>query len=474
MKGATLNQKLILGQSMHAAPLDGIQVPYQYFCLVGINGSGKPEIHTPEPLDKFKGQIFTQEFQNWYTQRVGVDITDKPSHSEGPKLHNRGAKLVNNDLNAAYPSHLSKKRRLDDVYMGIAAPAHKKEDLGRVSLRIDDEKEVNRFYKKSFEAFQQKNCRQIAKAYIKMIEPRKQVKHPYNGRWGGPGEKGDPEKTKPNWWPAGVVHREPDHLKKPERIRLLIHIFRKLLESHDITADKLEEAGQDTLRQIKPRERLGIMDEIYRVRRIEESYERGEIDGATVISVTSWDANHKVECDSENDSSTYSWNTESRSRVLNTPNMQEKDSVSSPVNLSRTLVSDRSATSPFCRPSNESDYRLDAKTAPDKTPIDNFPRCAFVSSSFDEQITLRNPHGPPFQTPFYGNLAYGNNSQVLSPQILSTQSIENHGLGIQQQVNSFTLPESPHPSRSQQPLPLGYTEVPCCGFCSSHVRRSGP
>lgn len=62
-----------------------------------------------------------------------------------------------------------------------------------------------------------------------------------------------------------------------ERIRLLIHIFRKLGKSRGITADKLEEAGRDAQRQIKPRERLEILDEIYKVRRMEESYERGEI-----------------------------------------------------------------------------------------------------------------------------------------------------------------------------------------------------
>lgn len=54
-------------------------------------------------------------------------------------------------------------------------------------------------------------------AYIRMVEPRKQVHHPYNGRLPGGGnapEQLDPEATKPPWWPAGVTHREPDHLLK--------------------------------------------------------------------------------------------------------------------------------------------------------------------------------------------------------------------------------------------------------------------
>lgn len=85
----------------------------------------------------------------------------------------------------------------------------------KVPLEIGDTEKVLAYYESAFRAFQQINCRQIAKAYIKIIEPRKQVKFPYNGGKGGPGEKGDPEKTKPEWWPAGVIHREPDHLKKP-------------------------------------------------------------------------------------------------------------------------------------------------------------------------------------------------------------------------------------------------------------------
>lgn len=86
----------------------------------------------------------------------------------------------------------------------------------RVPLEIGDSDKLLAFYEASFRALQQLNCRQIAKAFIKVIEPRKQVRHPYNGGKGSvPGEKGDPEKTKPDWWPSGVTHREPDHLKKP-------------------------------------------------------------------------------------------------------------------------------------------------------------------------------------------------------------------------------------------------------------------
>jgi hypothetical protein len=70
----------------------------------------------------------------------------------------------------------------------------------------------------------------VAKAFIKFIEPRKQVRHPYNGgkppAGSAPGTTGDPEKTKPEWWPPGVMHKEPDHLRK----ECMLRIFRCILE----------------------------------------------------------------------------------------------------------------------------------------------------------------------------------------------------------------------------------------------------
>lgn len=65
--------------------------------------------------------------------------------------------------------------------------------------------------------------------------------------------------------------------RDPERIQLLIHILRELGESHDVTAEKLRDAGQDVRRSISPPERLQILDEVYSVRHMEERYLRGEI-----------------------------------------------------------------------------------------------------------------------------------------------------------------------------------------------------
>ncbi|KAF3009283.1 hypothetical protein E8E15_001438 [Penicillium rubens] len=128
---------------------------------------------------------------------------------------------------------------------------------------------------------QQTNCRALAKAYVKLVEPRKQVYFPYNGRIvvAGVTQQLDPEAAKPPWWPAGVRHREPDHLLKEERIRLLIHILCELRTSHRITTKKLQEADQPIRRYIVPPERVCILDKIYRVRQEEVELVEGKSDG---------------------------------------------------------------------------------------------------------------------------------------------------------------------------------------------------
>lgn len=181
--------------------------------------------------------------------------------------------------------------------------------LKRSTLRVGQTKLLRAYYEKAFDCFQQLNCRVIAKAFVKLVEPRKQVMHPYNGRRtvAGSSQENDPEKTKPKWWPTGVTHKEPDHLGKPgkifapvsvpcllvvliepvltERIRLLVHILCELRESHGVTAEKLKDAGQDVRRQIVPAMRLQVLDEIYYVRGMEELYLDGKISMTSFIAV---------------------------------------------------------------------------------------------------------------------------------------------------------------------------------------------
>ncbi|KAJ5743785.1 hypothetical protein N7533_008655 [Penicillium manginii] len=155
-------------------------------------------------------------------------------------------------------------------------------------ISIRDKDFLRRYYEKIFQNLQQTNCRVLAKAYVKLVEPRKQVNFPYNGRKivAGQTQQLDPDDTKPPWWPTGVSHREPDHLPKAERIRLLVHILCELRTTYGITARKLKASDQPIRRQILPAERLEILDEVYQVREEEEKLLDGVTDGKAMVSIS--------------------------------------------------------------------------------------------------------------------------------------------------------------------------------------------
>ncbi|RAO71754.1 uncharacterized protein BHQ10_007766 [Talaromyces amestolkiae] len=207
----------------------------------------------------------------------------------------------------------------------------------QIPLEIGDTKKVTAFYTMAFKRLQQINCRLLAKNMIKIIEPRKQVKHPYNGGrkpGGAPGEKGDPEDTKPDWWPRDVIHKEPDHIKKEYRVKLLVHLVQNLLPM-GITADCLEEAVGDTRRHLVPEdkapEKAAILEEIIRVRRIEERYLRNEIDGTTQVYVTDHDGARRGEDESDDDSDPKVI-TPPQS-VTSSPQMQQLEASQSPLEV---------------------------------------------------------------------------------------------------------------------------------------------
>ncbi|KAJ9293614.1 hypothetical protein DTO271G3_7693 [Paecilomyces variotii] len=202
------------------------------------------------------------------------------------------------------------------------------------SIRVGDEATMVAYYESAFHALQQTNCRMIAKAFIKVVEPRKQAKYPYNGGKGPDGKKGDSEKTKPAWWPTKVTHREPDHLKKPERVRLLIHLLRGLDKRRGITVDQLEDAGRSIRRRIKPADRLDVLAEVYRVRRVEERYENGEIDGNTEIYVV--DRGWKTSNDEENRSPTPTLQSENTQNSPTSDSYPRSVSNSTPVTTEST------------------------------------------------------------------------------------------------------------------------------------------
>lgn len=107
-----------------------------------------------------------------------------------------------------------------------------------ISIEIQDHQKLKEYLFDAFTSFQQINCRTLCKSWIRTIEPKKQVNHPYNGNLKVKGAQRvppndlstqkdlDPEETKPKWWPSKeeCPHKEPDHIKKE----------RKHLERHNM------------------------------------------------------------------------------------------------------------------------------------------------------------------------------------------------------------------------------------------------
>lgn len=129
--------------------------------------------------------------------------------------------------------------------------------------------EIHDYFVSRFTAIQQQTCKLVVKAWIKVIEPKKQMKFPYN--------KG--EELKPVWWPEGVRHREPDHLHKDERKKLLACIVRSPL----VSVSRLELSTAEAAAFISPA-KLAILREVYLVAK-EEERKRQMGDTATELIV---------------------------------------------------------------------------------------------------------------------------------------------------------------------------------------------
>ncbi|KAI1335137.1 hypothetical protein F5Y15DRAFT_257245 [Xylariaceae sp. FL0016] len=200
-------------------------------------------------------------------------------------------------------NHQTRKRPRATISRRVA---HDYEDLPQAAtgtakrgIMIGNDQEVWSFYDQRFKNCQQNACKLIAKAWVKAVEPKKQSAHPYTGK----------DEKAPEWWPKPwgptkeekVRHREPDHLYKHERVHLLQHILRMVVEPNQnqhpsikhlgLNLEKLEEVTYDALssffadREQNKKDKKGFLKEIFRVARQEERFKNDEIDGTTVIYV---------------------------------------------------------------------------------------------------------------------------------------------------------------------------------------------
>lgn len=316
--------------------------PYPHFAMIYIDQNGEIGLEVSASVAGFDNTIFTEDVRERFLRTVSLGTRPDSQSMSGSASHSINERRLVPESQMGFQANsgwcqtgMPNPRELIPCEWQSQHSKRQKRTsvppsptIKRSVLHVGEKDLLRQYYEKGFENFQQLNCRVIAKAFIKLVEPRKQVNHPYNGKkaaLGSSTQRADPELTKPRWWPAGVTHKEPDHLIKPERIRLLVHILCELSDSHGITSEKLKEAGLDVRRQINPPERLRVLDEIYYVRQMEESFLKGEIDAETSIYVTETHLAEapmeEVECDQNIDGSP---------RIPSPPAITVKEDPSSP------------------------------------------------------------------------------------------------------------------------------------------------
>lgn len=172
------------------------------------------------------------------------------------------------------------------------------------AIVISNEKELWDFYDQRLKNCQQNACKLMAKAWIKAVEPKKQSTHPYTGK----------DERAPDWWPQPwgdtkeekVRHKEPDHLYKRERLHLLNHILRMIVQPNErqhrdiqklhLNVAKLEEITNEALSSFftdkdnpANAKKRPYLKEIFKVAYQEERYRAGQIDPKTKVFVMSDD-----------------------------------------------------------------------------------------------------------------------------------------------------------------------------------------
>ncbi|KAL2205110.1 hypothetical protein CC79DRAFT_1323849 [Sarocladium strictum] len=176
--------------------------------------------------------------------------------------------------------------------------------MTRKGLKIGDAEAVYNYYEQAFKSCQQSACKLIAKAWVKVLAPKKQSTHPYTGS----------DERAPDWWPKPwgtskeerVRHKEPDHLYKRERIALLIHILRLAVEPPknqladlqklNVNVKKLEDATWEALsgwlaESEANASKKPFISRIFRVAKMEERYKDDMLDASASVYVPTDEGN---------------------------------------------------------------------------------------------------------------------------------------------------------------------------------------
>ncbi|ANB14674.1 hypothetical protein AWJ20_2279 [Sugiyamaella lignohabitans] len=199
----------------------------------------------------------------------------------------------------------------------------------KAKLDLCNHDRVISFLTQGLVIIQQATCKALAKSWIREIEPKKQTNYPY--------KLGD--MSKPDWWPYGVRHKEPDHLNKDERVQLLVG----LLTHEDISIRRIREAAMPSIRDTDP-DKLALLEELYIVADSEKQFLNGNLDESDqIVEVTDlnyWDRQTKIAIPSSNPTTTVKKEKESGSQLKSSSGLGQGRLVNiAPKSTSRAVIS---------------------------------------------------------------------------------------------------------------------------------------
>ncbi|KAE8449087.1 hypothetical protein EG329_008470 [Mollisiaceae sp. DMI_Dod_QoI] len=316
-------------QTIEAALRDCVGIPVKAYALIARLENGEDKVYSSASLADYRGRIFTDPVKDIFRKSIKKSTAaensfpnsaysqdgmynefdpeasssgyDRKHSSSGGSSSEYGRRFQRKFEDSDEDESFSSKKRRFPAYRlrensnddtPTPVPVRKTQQL-----MIGDSAMVEKFYQTRFKDMQQSSCKVMGKAFVKLVEPKKQTHHPYT--------KGDDKA--PPWWPNttgenNVRHKEPDHLLKPERIRLLIHILRMVVEppqhQHStvqklgLNVKKLEEVTMEAMSNwFSDKEhpdnalKKPFLREIFKIARAEERFKNGEIDGTTYFPV---------------------------------------------------------------------------------------------------------------------------------------------------------------------------------------------
>ncbi|TVY33082.1 Uncharacterized protein LOCC1_G008671 [Lachnellula occidentalis] len=236
-------------QAVEHALRECAQIPVKEFALIVMQDNGEQKTYSSTSLKPHWPKIFTERFKRDFHQcaRWGNAEASYPNSAYGQEGmydmdfdsgHDYRRQSASGESSSEMPrrfrtqqsrsvesnnDRVSGKRKRNHYLADEDTPIPPVQKFQH--LVIGDEVEVGKFYFLRFKDLQQSACKVMGKAFVKLVEPKKQTHHPYTR---------GADKA-PGWWlptkgENGCPHREPDHLLRPQRIRLLVHILRMIVE----------------------------------------------------------------------------------------------------------------------------------------------------------------------------------------------------------------------------------------------------